>query len=192
MQDSGPAEITVAGPGITLSGDTTMKRTLISLAGLLVTASLVAATEQPAAPRTTTTAPDSPLVAAAKKTKRTGKTRIVITDDSVKNAKGGHLSTTKIQSNIFVAEPQKSTEQVMAETKAKEKERAAERAKLAKAAAEEKQKKIARAVAAAEDDGPYEVDPATVEHQMNLQTSTASTPTSSQPQPSKHDDTQRP
>lgn len=191
MQDSGPAEITSAGPGITLSGDTTMKRMLISLAGLLVTASLFAATEKPATPQTTGTAPDSPLVAAAKKSNRMGKKRIVITDDTVKNSTG-HLSTTKFQSDFHIQEPEKPADVVLAETKAKEKERAPERERLAKEADAAKQKQIARAVAAAEDDGPYEVDPTTVEHQMDQQTSTASTSTSSQPQPSKHDDAQRP
>jgi hypothetical protein len=192
MQDSGPLEITSAGPGITLGGETTMKRTLIPLAALFVAASLVAATEKPATTQTTTAAPDSPLVAAAKKTnKLNGKKRIVITDESIKTSKG-HISTTKFQSNFNVAEPQRSTEQVLYETKVKENERAAERAKLQKAADEKKQKQIARAVAAAEDDGPYEVDPAAVEHQLDQQTSTAATATSSQPQPSKHDDPQRP
>lgn len=191
MQDSGPFEITAAGPGITLGGETTMKRTLISLAGLLAAASLLAATEKPATPQTTTAVPDSPLVAAAKKSKRPVKTRIVITDESVKNSKG-HISTTRIQSNFNVAEPQKSTEEMMVETKAKEKERSAENAKLAKAAAEEKQKEVARAAAAAEDDGPYQVDPASVERQMEQQASPAATSTSSQPQPSKRDNGQRP
>jgi len=189
LQDSGLLEITPAGPGITLGGDTTMKLTLTSLAALLVAGSLVAATEKPAIAQTTTTAFDSPLVAAAKKSNRMGKKRVVITNESLKGSKG-HISTTKMQTSFTVAEPAKTQEQVMAETKAKEKERTAQREKLVKAASDAKQKQIARVVAAAEDDGPYTVDPAAVEHQLDQQTSTAATSTSSQP--SKHDDTQHP
>ena len=166
-----------------------MKLTLTSLAALLVAGSLVAATEKPAIAQTTTTAFDSPLVAAAKKSNRMGKKRVVITNESLKGSKG-HISTTKMQTSFTVAEPAKTEEQVMAETKAKEKERTAQREKLVKAASDAKQKQIARVVAAAEDDGPYTVDPAAVEHQLDQQTSTAATSTSSQP--SKHDDTQHP
>ena len=165
-----------------------MKRTLISLAGLLVTASLFAATEKQATPQTT---PDSPLVAAAKKSNRTGKKRIVITDESVKNSTG-HLSTTKFQNDFHIQEPEKPADVVLAETKAKERERAPEREKLKKEAAAAKQKQIARAVAAADDEGPYQDDPAAAEHQMDQTTSTAATSTSSQPQPSKHNDSGRP
>jgi hypothetical protein len=190
MQDSGPLEITAAGPGITLSGEITMKRTLISLAGLLVAGSLIAATEKPAAPQTTTAPPDSPLVAAAKKSNRIGKKRIVITDETVKTSTG-HLSTTKYQNDFHIQEPEKTAEVILAETKAKERERAPEREKLKKEAAEAKQKQIARAVAAAEEEGPYQEDPAAVEHQLDQQTSTAGT-SSSQPRPSKHDDSERP
>lgn len=169
-----------------------MKRTLISLAGLFVAASLVAATEKPAAPRTAAAAPDSPLVAAAKKTNRTSiRKRIVITDESVRNSTG-HLSTTKFQNDIHVAEPAKPVEVVLDEVKAKERERAAFRETREKAAAAKKQKQLAQTVGAAEDNGPYAVDPAAVEHQMEQQTSTAATSTMSQPQPSRHDDTRRP
>lgn len=191
MQDSGPAEITLAGPGITVSGEITMKRTLISLAALLAAATLVAATEKPAVPQTTTTAPDSPLVAAAKKSNRPGKKRIVITDETVKTSTG-HLSTTKFQNDFHVQEPRKPIEVVLAETKARERERAGEREKRAKEAAAAKQKQIARAVAASEDEGPYQDDPAAAEHRMDQRTSTAAPSNSSQPQPSKHDHSQRP
>lgn len=168
-----------------------MKRTLISLATLLFAGSLVAATEKPAVSQTTTTAPDSPLVAAARKTKKTSKKRIVITDESVKSSTG-HISTsTKILSDFNIREPEKSAEQVLMETKTKENERAAERDKIAKTAADAKQKAVARAAAAAEDDGPYQEDSAMTEHKLDQQTSTATTSTSSQPQPSKHNDTQR-
>lgn len=168
-----------------------MKRTLISLAALFVAGSLVAATEKPATPQTTTAAPDSPLVAAAKKSNRIGKKRIVITDDTIKNSTG-HLTTTKTQNDFHFAQPEKGAEQVLAETRAKEKERAAEREKVAKSSSEAKQKQIARAAAAAEENGPYEDDPATAEHKLDQQTSTAATSTSSQPQPSKPHDWQRP
>ena len=154
-----------------------MKRTLLWLAALLVAGSLAAATETPATPQTSTAAPDSPLVAAAKKSNRKGKKRIVITDATVRNSTG-HLSTTTKQNEIL-ARSEKPAE-VSAESK--EKEKAAEREKAAKAAAEAKQKETARRVTSAEENRLYDEDPS----------SPAPTSTSSQPQPSKPHDSQRP
>ena len=168
-----------------------MKRTLIALATLVFAGTLAAATEKPAVSQTTTAPPDSPLVAAARKTKKPAKKHIVITDDSVKNSTGHITTSTRILSDFNVPEPQKPADMVLAETKAKEKVRAAEREKIAKEAADAKQKQIARAAATAADEGGYEEDPAATEHRMDQQTSTAATSTSSQPQPSKHDETQR-
>ncbi len=166
-----------------------MKPVLIASVVLLVSGSLAAATEkqtQPAA--TTSTAPDSPLVAAAKKTNRAASKRIVITNETIKSSTG-HITTTKIQPSISVAEPAKGAEQVMYETKLKEKERAAERGKLAKKAADEKQKQTARLAAAAEENGGFEADPAQTEHQLEQQASSPQpAAASAQPSPSKPDD----
>ena len=182
-----------------------MKSMLIASALLLVAGSVAAATQKPATAATTTaatdttataqpataTVPDSPLVAAAKKASHgtpNGKKRIVITDESVKNSTG-HITTTRVQPSINVAEPAKGAEQVLYETKQKEKERAAERAKLAKKAAEEKQKTMARASAAAEENGGLEEDPAQTEHKLEQQSSNPRpTATSAQPSPSKQHD----
>ena len=180
-----------------------MKRSLIALFALLVAVSLTAATEQtqqqqpqpqqqqaqqaqPATGETvsaqTTTAPaatDSPLVAAAKKSNRAGKKRIVITNESLKNSTG-HITTTSNQADINVPTPEKGIEQTMYETRQKEKERAAERAKADQKAAEAKQQRMARTAAASEDSAGYDEDPAIVEGAL---TEAASNMQSQQAQP---------
>lgn len=164
MQDSGRIEIVTPRKHFTF----TMKHVLIASVALLAAVSLTAQTDKP---QQTTTTVDSPLVAAAKKTNRIGKKRIVITDQSVKTSTG-HITTTKVLPEVKVRELEKPALQVLAtEKKAKEdkdKKLAADRAAAGKKAADEKQKRLAR-MAAAEEDGPYGDDPAHVEHELDQQ-----------------------
>lgn len=194
MQDSGPLEITHTGDSITLVPENSMKRTMIVSLALLAAASLAAATENQnqqqtttaktdtaqttTAPATTTTSAatttaDSPMVAAAKKTNRAAKKRVVITNDSLKQSTG-HISTASSQYPVDIPTPEKGAEQVAIETRAKEKERAAERDKIEKKRAEEKKKKLERMAAAVEEGSLYgDVDPAAAEQQMNEATKDA-------------------
>src|SRR6266545_4963803 len=94
MQDSGRVEIVTATTSITF----TMKHALIASVALLAAVSLTAQTDKP---QQTTTTADSPLVAAAKKTNRAGKKRIVITDESVKTSTG-HITTTKVLPEVMM------------------------------------------------------------------------------------------
>jgi hypothetical protein len=88
------------------------------------------------------TAQDSPMVAAAKRANsRRRKGAIVITNDSVKNAKGGHITTTTNQRTVDVPAPQ-LTESELAAKKAADK--AAEEKKVREIGAE-KDKKAAEA-----------------------------------------------
>jgi hypothetical protein len=172
MQDSGRIEITRCWRRFTLSGDKPMKRMLIAAGALLVTTSLLAAEEKkPVQTTTTPAASDSPLVAAAKKGKRLdGKKRIVITEETLKTSTG-HLTTTKtIQDPPNIPPHLKTPAEVMEETKAKEKERAAVRVIELKATEAARQKRIAETAARAEEDGGMEEDPATTEHQMDQAT----------------------
>ncbi|GAC1400875.1 MAG: hypothetical protein NVSMB68_15630 [Thermoanaerobaculia bacterium] len=163
------------------------KHALITSAALLLAAALTAAVneEKPA-----TKASDSPLVAAAKKSSRAGKKRAVITNASLKHSTG-HITTTKAQHPITVPQPQKTTDQWLTENKARERDRDAVRARVEKKTAEEKQKNMSQAAAAAEDEGPFGVDPAQTEHQLEQGTSTAP-PTSTSRPPSRHDDSKHP
>jgi len=159
-----------------------MKRILIAAGALLVTTSLLAAEEKKPAQTTTTAGAttDSPMVAAAKKSKRLdGKKRIVITDADLKNSTG-HMTTTKIiQDPPNIPPHQKTAEEVMRETKEKEKERAAVRAGDKKKADAARQKEIAKTVARADEDGGIEEDPATTEHQMDQATAPPTAPSKS-------------
>jgi hypothetical protein len=134
------------------------------------------------------------VAAAKKKNATSGKKRIVITDETIKTSTG-HITTTKIQPTINIPVVAKTAEQSLAESKAKEKERAAERAKLEKAAADKKQKAMARAAAAADDEGPFDTDPASTEHKLDQQqqpagSPTPSTTTSAPATQTRHDDAQ--
>jgi hypothetical protein len=188
MQDSGRIEIVTAGTRITVCGKLTMKRLLIASVALLAAVSLTAQTEKS---QQTTTTPESPLVAAAKKTNRAGKKRIVITDQSVKHSTG-HITTTTIVPDVKVRPLEKPALQVLAAQKKakedKEKKLAAEREKAEKKAAAEKEKRMAR-MAAAEEDGAYGDDPAQVEHQADEQVKAGTT---AQTAPSKPPDTKHP
>jgi hypothetical protein len=116
---------------------------------------------------TTTAAPDSPLVAAAKRANRGRKKSAtpVITNASLKNSKG-HITTTTNQGTLNMPAPSGPSMEEQANVKRAEEKRIAE-ANAAKAKAEEaeRQRKLAAAAAQAEE-GLYENpqdDPAAAE-----------------------------
>jgi hypothetical protein len=157
-----------------------MKRLLAIPAMVLLTLPL--AGEEAKAPKTApktiaepaANAPaESPLVAAARKTRRGAGKSIVITDDSVKKSKGHVTSTTIVYTPPAI--PEKAAEPadvVMLKDRTKKQEETQKTAATAKAAEEKKQKELARRARLAEnaenaeeglDDG---VDPAQLERDL--------------------------
>lgn len=120
---------------------------------------------------TQTKTTDSPLVAAAKKSRvsRAKKQGIVITNDSLKHSKGGHVTTTKVEAAPVVAEPQPGPEaKLIAEQKKNEAARKAREEKNAaeKKAQEDKRMKARERYAEQGEEGLYETldgDPAAAE-----------------------------
>lgn len=114
---------------------------------------------------------DSPLVAAAKKSRasRAKKQGIVITNESLRNSKGGHVTTTKVDAPPVVAEPEPGPEaKLIAQQKKNEAARKAreEKAAAEKKAAEEKRMEARERYAAEGEEGLYETldgDPAAAE-----------------------------
>ena len=115
---------------------------------------------------------DSPLVAAAKRSKRATSKRTVITDETVKTAKG-HVTTTDSTYSPKLSEKiEPSAEVVANEKRAKERAEAEKRANEERGAAAERQRELARKARLAEqaeqaEDG-YEddVDPAQLERDI--------------------------
>lgn len=161
-------------------------KTILSVVLLLATGSALAATEKkaeapkPLAPAQAAAAVDpkaavaaavdspldSPLVQAAKRSKRTRKTSIVITDETLRTSKG-HITTSTINPKLNVPEPIPSVEQTLMEQSRKEKAAAADRAATEKKVADEKQQKLNRRAAAAEEDDAYDQeDPAQAEGEL--------------------------
>jgi hypothetical protein len=153
-----------------------MKSLLIAtavLAALPVLAEEQKAQSSTAAEQTPASKPESPLAAAARTSKRNdGKKRVIITNESLKDAKG-HVSTSKtnIQLPLVAALPPAKTEKELIQEKADQK--AAEAVRLA---AEQKKKdteqkrlaRLARAseMAEGEDAGYGEEDPARAEKEL--------------------------
>lgn len=114
---------------------------------------------------------DSPLVAAAKKSRasRAKKQGVVITNDSVKNSRGGHVTTTKVEAAPVVAEPQPGPEaKLIAEQKKNEAARKTREEKIAaeKKAKEDKRMQARERYAEQGEEGLYETldgDPAAAE-----------------------------
>lgn len=140
------------------------------------TAKKSSAAREPEAQPEAAASVDSPLVAAAKRSARRGKTsRIVITDETLKAAAGkGHITTTSVTESIKLpppAEPLRPTPEMIAAAKAAE-ERKAKEAELAAARKRdrERQRQLAVAAAADEDeDGLYQDfddDPAAAEKRL--------------------------
>lgn len=132
------------------------------------------------------TGEDSPLVAAAKRTKRGAKKSAIVITNETLAGKGAHVTTTASQQNIAVPSPPAGggwgnleMNQVAAQRQAKM-EREAEATK--KAAAEEARKKrMAQLAARYEDDSTaQESDPALIEHELGTQA-----PPTSQAQPAQ-------
>ncbi len=116
---------------------------------------------------------ESPLVAAARKTRRGSGKSIVITDESVKKSKGHVTSTTIVYTPPAIPEkPSQPADVVMLKDRAKKQEEAQKKAEDGKLGQEKKQKELARRAALAEasensqggiDDG---VDPAQLERDL--------------------------
>jgi|GEM_PF-2398286 len=160
-----------------------MKRIVTFVAAAFVVAAPLFAEEQkPAAekpkakPATTQAAPaataapmaDSPMVAAAKATKKSGKKIIVITNDNLTKEGTGnaHITTTKESRDIIVPpEDPIYVEARKAEARAKAQKEHDDReaAKKAKATAAADQK-VRNVSGRQELDGPYGDDPAAAEH----------------------------
>ena len=157
-----------------------MKRLLAIPAMVLLTLPL--AGEEGKAPRTapkalTEPAPkapvESPLAAAARKSRRGSGKSIVITDESVKKSKGHVTSTTIVYTPPAIPEkPSQPADVVMLKDRAKKQEETQKKAEEAKLAEEKKQTELARRAALAEaaenseggmDDG---VDPAQLERDL--------------------------
>lgn len=119
----------------------------------------------PATPVVTTTAPDSPLVAASKRANRRGKKPAnVITNETLRNSRG-HVTTTTVQRPIYMPAPVQSDEETLRLRRAEQERIAAAKAESERVAAAERERKLAAAAAAAEE-GLYENpddDPAAAE-----------------------------
>ncbi|HSP33420.1 MAG TPA: hypothetical protein VLU46_03790 [Thermoanaerobaculia bacterium] len=195
MQDSGAFVNAALSGRIRGNGEKVTKRALIAGIGLVAAASLLAGTDNTAQQTTTAAttattataakpAEDSPLVKAAKKSKRSSSKRIVITNEDLKSAQG-HITTTSVPLKpLNIPDPDRSTEQVLLETRTKEKERAAQREKENREAADKRRQEIAKRVAAAEDDGYLDDDPQ-AERKLDQTTSTAAKPDAKSDQPAR-------
>jgi hypothetical protein len=169
-----------------------MKRLVMLIAAVVVAVPLAAFGDEPKktadAPKTTADAAkttgsqpqvvsavvaptaDSPLVAAAKRTKRSGKKVVVITNDSLSNEamSKAHITTTTNMRAVVVPSPsaeilQEETDARIAKaTKAAQEQKDANKAKRDAAI----EKKIRETHAQHEDEGPYGDDPAAIEHRM--------------------------
>ena len=128
-----------------------MKRVLTIAAAVLLTLPVLAEEtkkEKKAEPQAKP-AVDSPLVAAAKRTNRGAKKRIVITNDDVRTARG-HITTTNTNRPVHVPEPLPTPEMVAAENAAKAKVVAAEKAAKADEKKKAEEAKLRRAAEMAE------------------------------------------
>lgn len=115
---------------------------------------------------------DSPLVAAAKKSRASRAKKqgsVVITNESLKNSKGGHVTTTKVEAAPVVAEPELGPEaKLIAERKKNEAAKKArdEKFEAEKKAKEEKRMQARERYASEGEEGLYETldgDPAAAE-----------------------------
>jgi len=163
-----------------------MKRLILSAAAFALAAPLLAqqqpapasapAGQKPAekpkvqapasAPAPAAAATDSPLVAAAKRTKRTGKKVPVITNDNLSKAEtsNAHITTTTNQRSVDIPEDPAIEEARKAEARQKALKQREER--IAKDSAKDDaafREKLARVAAHQEEAGPYSDDPSSNE-----------------------------
>lgn len=152
-----------------------MKNRLVTVTMALVALPLLAdeakKSEPKPAPAPAAQVQDSPLVAAAKRSKRLGKApKNVITNETLKTSgKNAHVTTAEVETPVYMPpEPKPSKENAARENQRLEREAAA-RVKAqqeadAKKAAEARERRVATAAAAAES-GYYNegLDPATAE-----------------------------
>ena len=147
-----------------------MKRLMTIATLVLFAAPLVAAQKKAADPAA---AAVNPLVAAAKRTNRSASKTPVITDASVKNATGGHVTTTTILAVPKVPIPRPSPE--VAHNKQRASDKAAEATRAAEArekdAAEETRKQRLAAAAEEYEGGYDDGDPSRVERDLSEATS---------------------
>lgn len=152
-----------------------MKPIVTLLAAVVVAAPLIAEEKKPAeqpkpAPVATAPAPapapvvDSPMVAAAKSAKKSGKKVIVITNDNLTKEGSGnaHITTAKTSRPIVVP-PEDPLIAQQREKDAQEKANKAHEARVAERNAKEKaaaDQKIGSVAARQEAEGPYGDDPA--------------------------------
>ena len=163
------AAIVVAAPLILFADETPKKSSESAKTVSTTTVSTTPAPNQPAMQAGTPVA-DSPLVAAAKRTKRSGKKVTLITNETLSKeaTSTAHITTTTTPRDVVMPEP--SQESLDAERKA-------ETAKAVKAAEERRatektkrdtayDKKIEQAAARHDDEGPYGDDPAATEKML--------------------------
>lgn len=112
---------------------------------------------------------DSPLVAAAKRTKRSGKKVVVITNDTLSKegtSKARITTTTTPRTyDVYESDQMRAANYAIVAEREKKIADEAKKAKLAKDQADRKQKAIESA-SQVENQGPYSDDPAMAEHQM--------------------------
>ena len=142
-----------------------MKRVLLFVTAALVSLPLAAAEtkqQDPAPPA------ESPMVAAAKKANRGTSKTTVITNESLKDAKG-HVTTTTIVSTLNVPKPEPTVEMKHREQQKKNAEVQAKAAEAEKKKEDEKKAREMRLATAAESyEGGYsDGDPAVVEKQLD-------------------------
>lgn len=141
-----------------------MKRIVTIATAALLSLPLFGAEKEKAktAPEPAKPVADSPLVAAAKRSNRGAKKTIVITNDDLKTATGGHITTTTRSFNVYVPDPVPTMEMVAAENTAKARAASAEKAAKAENERKKTADRIARAAVAAEaGEDPYaEEEPA--------------------------------
>ena len=112
-------------------------------------------------------ATDSPLVRAAKRSGAKKSTKKVITNETVKENQGGHITTTKTQTSVVTGPdvtPEKSDVEKAAEEASVKKQREAAVEKLRQEEEQKRQDRLRRAAAATEEgDAWMDGDPAAAE-----------------------------
>ena len=161
-----------------------MKRLTLAISLAALALPLCAQTTAPAT-ATDTAAQDSPLVRAAKASKKpNGGKSIVITNDTLVKSGGGHMSTANVSASPAypAALPKTPGPSAIDQAAMKAKAEADAKAKKAASAKELKTKSVAADLYGESIEERVE-DPAQQEHMMNqLTTTQPSTTTSSQPQ----------
>ena len=131
------------------------------------TAKQPAVAARPAAAPAAVPVTDSPLVRAARRSGAKKSTKKVITNETLKENQGGHITTTKAQTSVATAPdvtPEKSDVEKAAEEASVKKQRDAAVEKLRQEEEQKRQDRLRRAAAAVEEgDGWMDGDPAAAE-----------------------------